>query len=171
MTDGKGKIINFKNSIIVLTSNVGSEYFREISKLGFSTRIDVDEQKNKTDEFKERVEESLKETFRPEFLNRLDEIIIFNPLGKKEIEKIIDLQLGMLKEKLANRGFEVTVDNSLRRHIAEAGFDPDYGARPIKRMIQKLILDELANRIIKGELKDAKKIKLGFKGEHITIGA
>ncbi len=170
LTDGKGKVVNFKNAIIVLTSNVGSEYFQEISNLGFEVGSDKEKQKDKTEIFKERVMESLKETFRPEFLNRLDEIIIFNSLGPKEIEKIVDLQLEMLESLLSKRGLNITIDESLKTHIAKDGFSPDYGARPIKRLIQKTILDELANRLIKGELKDVKKIKLGYKESSLTIG-
>ena len=169
LTDGKGKTVNFKNAIIILTSNVGSEYFREMSRVGFETGGEEMEQKGKTENFKERVMEALKETFRPEFLNRLDEIIVFNSLSRKEIEKIVDIQLEELKNRLAGRNLNVVFDNSLKKHIAEQGFDPDYGARPIKRMIQKLVLDELANSIIKGELKDAKKIKLGFKESGLII--
>ena len=170
LTDGKGKVVNFKNAIIILTSNVGSEYFQEISNFGFEVGSDKEKQKDKTEIFKERVMESLKETFRPEFLNRLDEIIIFNSLGPKEIEKIVDLQLEMLGNLLSRRGLNITIDESLKAHIAKDGFSPDYGARPIKRLIQKTILDELANRLIKGELKDVKKIKLGYKESSLTIG-
>ncbi len=169
LTDGKGKTVNFKNAIIILTSNVGSEYFREISRLGFGTETPDKELESKEEVFRTRVKEALKDTFRPEFLNRLDEIIIFNSLAQPEIEKIVDLQLDELKERLAQRGLKITVDASLKKHIIEKGFDPEYGARPIKRAIQKLVLDELANKIIKGELKDVKKIKLGFKESGITI--
>ena len=172
LTDSKGKVVNFKNAIIILTSNVGSEYFKEISKLGFETN-EQGEQKEISEEetFKDRVKEAMKETFRPEFLNRLDEIIIFNPLRKPEIEKIVDLQLEELKEKLAKRAFNATFDNSLKKHIIEKGFDPEYGARPIRRLIQKLVLDELANKLIKGELKNVKKIKIGLKGTGVVISA
>ncbi len=170
LTDGKGKTVNFKNSIIVLTSNVGSEYFKEISRFGFETEA-VDKKINiEENVFKGRVKEELKNTFRPEFLNRLDEIIIFNPLTKAEIKEIVSLQINELKERLEKRGLKISVDASLEKHIIDTGFDPEYGARPIKRAIQKIILDELANKIIKGELKNAKKIKLGFKESGVTIG-
>ncbi len=177
LTDGKGKLVNFKNSIIILTSNVGSEYFREISRLGFEVSKSVEKNKedlkDKTKIFKERVMAELKTTFRPEFLNRLDEIIIFDPLTTREIEKIVELQLNILKNKLAQRNIEATFDSPLKKHLTEKGFDPEYGARPIKRLIQKLILDQLADRFIHGELKNAKKIKIGFKepqGLNIAIG-
>ncbi|MBI3638681.1 AAA family ATPase, partial [Candidatus Wolfebacteria bacterium] len=165
LTDGKGKAVNFKNAVIILTSNVGSEFFKEMSKLGFEMPSDnKDEQiKNETDVFKEKVMEELKLTFRPEFLNRLDEIIIFNPLTKKEIEKIVDIQLERLLNRLKDRNIKISVDSSLKKHLAEKGFDPEYGARPLKRLIQRLVLDQLADKLIKGDLKNAKKIKIGFK--------
>ena len=176
LTDGKGKLVNFRNSIIILTSNVGSEYFKEISRLGFevSESSKKEDLRDKTKIFKEKVLTELKTTFRPEFLNRLDEIIIFDPLTAKEIEKIVDLQLDILKQKLTQRDITVAFDNSLKKHLVEKGFDPEYGARPIKRLIQKLVTDRLADKFIHGELKNAKKIKIGFKepqGIALTIGA
>ena len=176
LTDGKGKLVNFRNSIIILTSNVGSEYFKEISRLGFevSESSKKEDLSDKTKIFKEKVLTELKTTFRPEFLNRLDEIIIFDPLTAKEIEKIVDLQLDILKQKLTQRDITVAFDNSLKKHLVEKGFDPEYGARPIKRLIQKLVTDRLADKFIHGELKNAKKIKIGFKepqGLNIAIGA
>ncbi|MEK7555646.1 MAG: AAA family ATPase [Patescibacteria group bacterium] len=171
LTDGKGKKINFKNCIIILTSNVGSEYFKEISKIGFEAFVSdaKEELQDKTAVFKEKVNVSIRETFRPEFLNRLDEIIIFNPLSRPEIGKIVDLQLEALKKKLAERNIKILIDNSLRKHIAENGFDAEYGARPIKRLIQKAILNELASRLINGEFKNVKKIKLGFQKSGLTV--
>jgi len=175
LTDGKGRLVNFKNCIIILTSNVGSEYFREISRLGFEVLGSGAKEsfEDKAKIFKERVMTDLKSTFRPEFLNRLDEIIIFNSLTPKEIEKIIELQLNILKQKLMQRNIYVSFDNSLNKHISKKGFDPEYGARPIKRLIQKLVLDELADRFIRGDLKNVKKIKIGFKEPHglsIAVG-
>ncbi len=175
LTDGKGKLVNFRNSIIILTSNVGNEYFKEISRLGFEAgQSDKEDLSDKAKIFREKVREALKSTFRPEFLNRLDEIIIFNPLTTREIEKIVELQLNILKNKLAQRNIEAAFDNSLKKHLTEKGFDPEYGARPIKRLIQKLILDQLADKFIRGEFKNAKKVKIGFKesqGLNIAVGA
>ena len=176
LTDGKGKLVNFKNSIIILTSNVASEYFKEISRLGFEMSESSGKENlgDKTKIFQEKVLVELKTTFRPEFLNRLDEIIIFNPLTAEEIGKIVDIQLDILKQKLIQRGIAVSFDQSLKKHLVEKGFDPEYGARPIKRLIQKLITDQLADRFIHGELKNVKKIKIGFKetqGVALTIGA
>ncbi len=172
LTDGKGKIVNFKNSIIILTSNVGSEFFKEISRLGFD--VGMDDREDKTKAFRDKVGSELKRAFRPEFLNRLDEIVIFNPLTPKEVEKIVELQLEEVKKKLHERGIEAIFDASLKKYIVTHGFDPEYGARPIKRLVQKAVLDELADRFIKGELSHARKIKIGFKepmGVAVTVSA
>jgi ATP-dependent Clp protease ATP-binding subunit ClpB len=163
LTDGKGKLVNFKNSIIILTSNVAGEHFKEISRLGFEAGEMKENLGAQAKIFKEKVLAELKETFRPEFLNRLDEIIIFNSLTLKEIEKIVEIQLEQVRNRLAEKEIRAVFDNSLKKHIIEAGFEPEYGARPIKRMIQKLVLDQLADKIVKGELKNAKKIKIAFK--------
>lgn len=169
LTDSKGKSVNFRNSIIILTSNVGSEFFHEMSKLGFETAHEEDVSGQQEELFKERVNVSLKETFRPEFLNRLDDIIVFNPLTQKEIGEIVEIQINEVLHRLAQRNLNVTIDASVKKHIAENGFDPDYGARPIKRLIQKTILDPLADKIIKGEFNNVKKIKISFKDRHLNI--
>lgn len=169
LTDSKGKSVNFRNSIIILTSNVGSEFFHEMSKLGFETEGEEAVSGRREELFKERVNVSLKETFRPEFLNRLDEIIVFNPLTQKEIGEIVEIQINEVLHRLAQRNLNVAIDNSVKKYIAENGFDPDYGARPIKRLIQKTILDQLADRIIKGEFNNVKKIKISFKDKHLNI--
>jgi ATP-dependent Clp protease ATP-binding subunit ClpB len=176
LTDGKGKIVNFKNAVIILTSNVGSEYFKEMSRIGFEHADEKNggELEQKNSKFKERVMESIKGVFRPEFLNRLDEIIIFNPLTSKEISKIVDIQLENAKKRLAKQGINAVIDESLKKHLAEVGFSSEYGARPVKRAIQKLVLDQLADAIIKGELKNAKKIKIGFnkaRGVALSVSA
>ncbi|MEK7465626.1 MAG: AAA family ATPase [Patescibacteria group bacterium] len=159
MTDGKGKIVNFKNSIIILTSNVGSSYFREISTLGFGDSKKK-EMQVREDDFRDRVMGDLKDTFRPEFLNRLDEVIVFHPLTPGEIGKIVDIQITRLEERLKERGIVLHIKPSVREHIVKNGFDPDYGARPIKRLIQKLIVDALADKMIRGDIKDGQKVNV-----------
>lgn len=168
LTDSKGKVVNFKNSIILLTSNVGSQYFKAMSNLGFAS-LGEDQTANQESNFREKVMESLRRTFKPEFLNRLDEIIIFNPLHKKEIEKIVELQIELVKEKLKERNIKVNIDPAAKKYIVDNGFDAEYGARPIKRLIQKAILDRLADKIIGGEIKDGDKIKIGFSESAITV--
>ncbi len=161
LTDSKGKTVNFRNTIIILTSNVGSEYFKEIQTLGF--KITEEEEKHQQDVFKEKVFEALKETFRPEFLNRLDEIIIFNPLTKKEIEKIVEIQLEEVKKRLLEKNIKINIDKKVRDYIIENGYSSEFGARPIKRLIQKVIVDNLADKIIKGVIKNGKKVNIILK--------
>ena len=171
LTDGKGKTVNFKNTIIILTSNVGSSYFKEMSRIGFGVGEKAKETEDKETQFKEGVMDALKETFRPEFLNRLDEIVIFNTLGAAAIEKIVDIQIAKLEERLAERNIKITVKPQIKKYIAEKGFDPDYGARPIKRLIQKVIVDALADKIIRGEIKDGQKLTISLsKEDRVEIG-
>lgn len=166
LTDSRGKVVNFKNSIIIMTSNVGSQYFKEMSHIGFAAG---DEAENRNAGFRERVMDSLKRTFRPEFLNRIDELIVFNTLSKKHIEKIVDLQLELVKEKLKERGIKINIDPAAKKYIVENGFDPEYGARPIKRLIQKAVLDKLADKIIGGQIKDGDKVTVSFAKSEITV--
>jgi ATP-dependent Clp protease ATP-binding subunit ClpA len=168
LTDAHGKTVNFKNTIIIMTSNVGSHYFKQMATLGFSAdaKKEIDKQE---DDFRDRVKQSLKGNFRPEFLNRIDEIIVFNALRRADIEQIVDIQLAEIKNKLAKRGVVVTVDTSTREYIVEHGFDPDFGARPIARLIQKTILDAMADKIIRGDIKDGDKVKIGFSHQKPVI--
>lgn len=172
LTDAKGKVTNFKNTIIILTSNIGGELFSQASgEVGFSRDEDETSQKKRSIErIREQVIDQLKDYFRPEFLNRLDDIIVFNSLGEKEIGYIVEMQMKELVEKrLGERGYNVEISPSLRKYIAHEGFDPAYGARPIKRLIQKQILDKLADKIIKKELNVRKKIKIGFQSPNRVI--
>jgi len=168
LTDSKGKTVNFKNSIIIMTSNVGSEFVAAMSKIGFAV---ADEKKFKREEedYKDKINEALREDFRPEFLNRIDEIVIFNPLRLKDIESIVDLQLKEVEERLAEKNIRIVMDAAAKRHLAEEGWSPDFGARPLKRLIQKTILDALADKIIRGELKDGGKVKVNFKGNTLVF--
>ncbi len=172
LTDSKGKVANFKNAIIILTSNVGSEYFREMSNLGFKVGHAGEELKEKEEQFGERVMNSLRDTFKPEFLNRLDEIIIFNSLTPQDIEKIVDIQLEEVKTRLSEKGVALQITPEVKKHIVAHGFDPDYGARPIRRMIQKVIVDALADKIIRGSLKDGTKATVILtKGNRVEVAA
>ncbi len=168
LTDSKGKVVNFKNTIIILTSNVGSELNKEMSRLGFSASSDNEIEK-KEEDYRSKLRDSLKDHFRPEFLNRLDDIIVFRSLTKTDIMKIVDIQLASLSERLEDRGIKIAFDTAAERYIAENGFDPEFGARPIKRFIQKVVLDKLADRLIRGEIKNGAKIKVTLSGSEIKI--
>ncbi|MBS3903280.1 MAG: ATP-dependent chaperone ClpB [Anaplasmataceae bacterium] len=168
LTDSKGKMVNFKNTIIIMTSNVGSQYLREMAEIGFAN----DENKTSvvTEEtFKTKTLEALRSEFRPEFLNRVDEIVVFNPLRQKDIAEIVRIQLQLIEKRLAERNIIVKIDEKAEEFLAKEGFDPDFGARPIKRLIQKVILDELANRIIRGELKDGGKVKISSRANSLVF--
>ena len=168
LKDGKGRTVNFKNTIIIMTSNVGSHISREMSRVGFtaSTKAEI---KKREDEYRKSIREELKSHFKPEFLNRVDEVIIFNSLNKQAIERIVDIQLQELTERLQEKGIRVVVDISAKKYIAKNGFDPEYGARPVKRLIQKMILDQLADKIIGGQIKDGGKVKISSKESGITV--
>ena len=168
LTDGKGRVVNFKNTIIIMTSNVGSQFTREMSRLGFTT-AESEETKSKDEDYKKRIKGALKESFRPEFLNRIDEVVIFNSLGKSVLSSIVDIQLAELTEQLEERGIKLSVDTKAKKYIIDNGFDPEFGARPMKRLIQRVILDKLADRIIKGEVKDGSKVKISLDKSDITI--
>ncbi len=170
LTDSKGRTVNFKNTIIIMTSNVGSHFMSQMSNLGFSTSNE-EEFVSQENDFKQKVQEALKERFKPEFLNRIDEVIIFNPLTQKEIEKIVEVQLGQIKERLAAKGFQIEIGPSLKEYIVKNGFDPEYGARPIRRVIQKMILDKMADKMIAGNLKNAGKVKINLTGTTVSVSA
>ena len=168
LTDAKGRKVNFKNSIVIMTSNVGSHYFKEMSQIGFGGLAD-NEMANQEEQFKGRVQESLRQTFKPEFLNRIDETIIFHSLTSADIEKIVDIRLEDLKAKLADRDIKISIDATAKKYLVENGFNPEFGARPLNRLIQKAILDQLADRIIKKEIKDGDRVKIGFAESAISI--
>ncbi len=138
LTDGHGRTVDFKNAVIIMTSNVGSHLFAEMAGRG-------------PDEVRDMAMEALKAHFRPEFLNRLDEIIVFNALGMEEIKLIVDIQVEYLRGRLAERKLDIRISERAKDRLAEEGFDPDYGARPLKRAIQREIQDNLARRLLEGE--------------------
>ncbi len=151
MTDGKGRTVDFKNTVIIMTSNIASQL---ISEMGDRSENDV----------KIQLKEHLKQYFRPEFLNRLDDIIIFHRLTKEQIKNIIVLQLELLKMRLNSRNIKIDFSESVVSELAELGFDPQFGARPLKRVIQKEIENKLAVQILEGNISSDKKIKIDFNG-------
>ncbi|OGY41567.1 MAG: ATP-dependent chaperone ClpB [Candidatus Buchananbacteria bacterium RBG_13_39_9] len=168
LTDAKGRVVNFKNAIIIMTSNLGNQLLKEVS-LGFEDKIEKQENKIDEEKMRERVYEAMKSHFKPEFINRLDEIIIFHPLGKKEIEKIIDLQLEIVKDRLAEKKIKLEFTPKLEEYLADKGFDPQFGARPLKRVIQNQILDDLALQIIEGKIKEGQKIKVDVDKDNKVV--
>lgn len=159
LTDNQGRTVNFKNTIIIMTSNIGSQYLLD----GIDNNGEIKE------DAKESVREELKRRFRPEFLNRVDEIVMFKPLGKSEISSIIDLELEKIQSRLADRKIEINLDESAKDFIIENAYSPIYGARPIKRFLQKNIETALGKKIIAGEISDKQEVKISADGEKIII--
>ncbi|MDO8436282.1 MAG: AAA family ATPase [bacterium] len=164
LTDAKGRVASFKNAILIMTSNVGSEHIAKMGALGFLLNKEAEE---KT--LKDKVLEALKEEFRPEFLNRIDEIIIFNYLQKPEIKKIVDLELEKISGRLKNKKIEIKVTEKAKEILAERGFDPNLGARPLKRVIQKLVLDPLAVKIVAGQILEGEKVVVDWEEDKIVF--
>ncbi|MGI6296398.1 MAG: ATP-dependent chaperone ClpB [Armatimonadota bacterium] len=155
LTDGQGRTVDFRNVVIIMTSNIGSEMIREHNIVGFRQSI---ERKIEQEELSRKVMEALRSQFRPEFLNRVDEIVVFNALTESDIEKIVDIQIAYLKKRLAGRDFDLEITEAAKKSLARQGFDPVYGARPLKRAIQREIQDKLAMELLEGKFKEGDKI-------------
>jgi len=171
LTDAKGRVVNFKNTIIIMTSNIGTEDFRRVSEMGFSLRSKGKEKEAEEEysQMKEKILEKLKGSFKPEFLNRIDEIIIFHPLKEEDIVEIIERQLKRVAERLGEKKIKLEITQKTKNFLAKQGFDPIYGARPLKRVIQNIILDELALQMIEGKIKEEQRVKVDVKGERIIF--
>lgn len=159
LTDAKGRVINFKNTIIIMTSNLGNEVIKQYT-IGFNAN-EQDNRKNwRQDEMKEKIDKILRENFKLEFINRIDEIVLFKTLSKEALESIVDLELAKVEKRLHNKNITIKVSTKVKKLLAEKGYDPTYGARPLKRIIQTMLLDELALDIIEGKIKEGDKVKI-----------
>jgi ATP-dependent Clp protease ATP-binding subunit ClpB len=156
MTDGQGRTVDFKNTIIIMTSNVGSRWIQELGGIN-------------REELEARVTEALRASFKPEFLNRVDETIIFHNLTPDQIGRIVDIQISHLAERLAEKGMELILTQDAKNFIAARGYDPAYGARPLKRVIQKYIENELSIQLLRGDIAENRRIRADVKGEGITF--
>lgn len=167
LTDAKGRHVNFKNTVIIMTSNVGASMITNTSKLGFS--VGGDESKDKYEKLKETVSEEMKKAFRPEFLNRIDETIVFSHLSKEEIRQIVDLMLKDLFKRLSERELSVEVTDEVKDFLAKDGYSEAYGARPLRRLIQRKIEDALAEEILSGKYSAGDTIKMLLVDDKITF--
>ncbi|MCX8025159.1 MAG: AAA family ATPase, partial [Thermanaerothrix sp.] len=155
LTDGHGRTVNFRNTVIIMTSNLGSELW--LNRHGAVTRDEVT-----------RV---LQAYFRPEFLNRIDEILVFKPLTREHLVQIVNIQLRRLEKLIQERGYRLEVTEAARQYLAEVGYDPDFGARPLKRAIQRELQDPLALKILAGEFKEGDTIRVDRGPEGLTFQA
>lgn len=167
LTDNKGRVVNFKNTIIIMTSNLGSGFIQ--SKFDEMRGKSESEQERLLDETKEGVFEMLKKTIRPEFLNRIDDIIMFQPLKKEEIRLIVRLQVAAIVNRLAEQGISLQVDDDAIAQIAEAGFDPEFGARPVKRSLQRLLLNDLSKSLLSGAIDKSRPIRVRAAGDTLAF--
>jgi len=165
LTDAKGRAASFKNTILIMTSNIGSEHIAEMGSLGF---IEEGEGGIKQT-LRGKVMSALKENFRPEFLNRIDEVVIFNYLGKEEIKKIVDLEMAKVAERLNSKKIELRISQTAKNFLAERGFDANLGARPLKRVIQKQVLDPLALKIVTGQLAEKDKVMVDVEKNQVIF--
>ncbi len=166
LTDAQGRTVNFKDTVIVMTSNVGANSLVKNNTLGFSVNKE-EEKKNEYQKMKDIISRELKNTFRPEFLNRIDETVVFKELSKKEIKNIVGLQLEDLNLRLETMGIKATFTDKLINHIVEKGYDKKYGARPLQRTIRNLLEDEIADRYLDGKIKEGSLINIDFKNKLI----
>jgi ATP-dependent Clp protease ATP-binding subunit ClpB len=156
LTDGQGRTVDFRNTLVIMTSNLGSELIADAPS---------DAERRKV------IEPALRAHFRPEFLNRLDEIVIFHALTPKEIVAIVDLQVALVEARLTDRRIRLRTTDAAKGLLAEVGFDPQFGARPLKRTIQRLVVDPLTTQLLGGEIKDGSEVTIDAKGDTIVLSA
>jgi len=156
LTDGKGRTVDFKNTVIIMTSNIGSQYITELGERDY-------------EEIRRRVTEALKLSFKPEFLNRVDDTIIFHPLSRGHIKAIVDIQVERLKGLLRDKKIELTITDRAKELLAQEGFDPAYGARPLKRLIQRRIQDPMAVKLLEGEFSEEDKVVVDVEGGELVF--
>jgi ATP-dependent Clp protease ATP-binding subunit ClpB len=157
LTDGQGRTVDFKNTLIIMTSNIGSDYLAN-QKEGEDTEA-----------VRPYVMAELRTKFRPEFLNRIDEVILFHRLKREQMASIVDIQIGRLQKLLVDRKLKLELDDQARTWLANKGYDPVYGARPLKRVIQKTVQDPLAEQILAGRIKDGQQVKVTVRGGALVI--
>jgi ATP-dependent Clp protease ATP-binding subunit ClpB len=163
LTDGQGRTVDFKNTIVIMTSNIGSpiiqEYFTGGQKMSSKEHAKMEDM----------VKMELKKHFRPEFLNRVDDTIIFHSLNEEQLEAIVDIQLNRLEKRLGQQQIDLALDKSAKRLLAQEGFDPQFGARPLKRAIQEELLDPLAMKLLEGEIKPGDRIRAKAVDHHLEF--
>ncbi len=166
LTDTQGRVVDFRNTIVIMTSNVGAEHIRKESSYGFLTRDDADAG---YDRMKEKVLEELKRAFKPEFLNRIDETIVFHPLSKEDLVQIVDIMMRDINERLKDKTISLELSAKAKELLADKGYDPKFGARPLRRVIENMIEEPLSEGLLAGKFSEGSHIKLGVKDGAITF--
>lgn len=171
LTDGKGRKVDFKNTIIIMTSNIGSEELtNKAAKIGFSlSKDELSEAEEAYEEKKAQVLEKMKEHFKPEFINRLDGVLVFRPLTHEQIKQIVNLHIAQIEERLSEKDIHFNVTDKALDHLATVSYDPEYGARPVRRKLQEIIEDQFSDLWIDGKVKEGDTINIGFTKEKVTL--
>jgi ATP-dependent Clp protease ATP-binding subunit ClpC len=172
LTDAKGRRVDFRNGIVVMTSNVGAKYIKGVMGIGFAARTDEDKNRHtEYEKMKEKVLAELKTTFLPEFLNRIDEVVVFHSLSKEQIRQIVDLMLGQVTKSVGEKNLKLEITDAARDFLGEKGYDPTFGARPLRRVIQNEVEDKLSDALLRGEFSPGDTLKVDYDGEKIVIRA
>jgi ATP-dependent Clp protease ATP-binding subunit ClpC len=165
LTDSVGRVVNFRNTIILMTSNVGSETIKKQSSMGFSPISD----EHSYERMREKIMDEARRTFKPEFLNRLDDVIVFRSLTKPDLIEILNLEVSKVIERLKNKHISLELDEKAKDFLVEKGYDPNYGARPMRRSVEKFLEDPLAEEILKGLLHENEPIKVTPQGDKLVF--
>ncbi|MDO9121287.1 MAG: AAA family ATPase, partial [Anaerolineaceae bacterium] len=165
LTDGQGRVVDFRNTVLIMTSNLGTEFVKQGGTLGFLQKEATDEDR----QAHEKIEKALKSTFRPEFLNRVDEVIMFSPLTKEQMMEIVDLQMKDVRDRLEEHGLKVELTPTAREWLATEGYDASYGARPLKRALQKYVESPLSVSLLAGEFVDGDTVIVDLNEEKTKI--
>ncbi len=170
LTDGHGRTVDFKNTVIILTSNTGVELIKRDTSLGFATQKSGARAKQQSyEDMKEKVMNEVKKTFRPEFLNRLDEIIVFHELNEEQLRQIVDLMIKDLVERLAERKLKLELTDAAKSWLSKVGFDPVYGARPLRRAVERYVENPLSTKVLRGEFKEGQKVIVDLVDDNLTF--
>ena len=168
LTDAKGRVVNFKNSVIIMTSNIGAEHIDRMSNLGFGAGLGVTEN-DRYEQVKGKVMDALKEFFRPEFLNRLDEVILFNILSPESVHEIVKMQIEIVAKRLEDKHISLALTDAAIDHLAKEGYNPQYGARPLKRLIQTKLLTPIANMMVSRGIMDGGSVRIDSKDGELVL--
>ena len=167
LTDGKGKAVNFKNTIIILTSNVGASTIKKQNSLGFS--MDDGNKDTEYEKMKANIMDELKHSFRPEFLNRIDDIIVFHQLEEADLQKVVKLMLRSVSERLNYQDINIKFSEDAEKFLVHKGFDPSYGARPLRRTITKIVEDKISEEILNGDIHKGDEVSVTVKDNDLDF--
>jgi ATP-dependent Clp protease ATP-binding subunit ClpC len=169
LTDGQGRTVDFKNTVVIMTSNAGSIDLKRAIRIGFTPKKDEDARSEQHEVMRSKAMENLKRIFRPEFINRIDQIVVFHALGKTELYRIVDLMLDQVRSRLSEQGISLVVSDEARDFLLREGFDEEYGARPLRRAIQTYVDDALADALLTGEIASGQAALLTVRDDTIAV--